>query len=101
MTATRIDKLLNSGDSATLQELVQTAQNMQELTLALRRALPEDTAAELLAANLRANGELAIVASSSAWAAKLRFEENILLKAARDAGHAPVGLRVSVARGNA
>jgi len=73
---------------------------MQKLTLALRRALPEAAAAELLAANLRDNGELVVVASSSAWAAKLRFEEVALLDAARSAGLEPVGLRVSVARLN-
>lgn len=98
MAAIRLDKLLKSALPGGLQNIVQNAQIMQGLTAALKEALAPEVADELVAASLRDDGELVVIASSSAWAAKLRFEETALLQAARQTGAVANSLKVAVSR---
>jgi len=83
MSIISLEKLLQSGQNSALDKLVQTAQLTEELTLNLRKELDPEMAENLISANIRENGELILVASSSAWAAKLRFEADGLLRCAR------------------
>jgi hypothetical protein len=86
MSITRLDKLLRSGSPGRLEKIVQRAQDMGDLAHTLRSALPGDAAPHLLAANLREQGELVLICSSSSWAARIRFESQAVLDAARKAG---------------
>lgn len=98
MTIIRLEKLLKTGSGGALDEIIQRAQNMDELTMALRAVLPADAAQNLLAANLRDDGELVLICSSSAWASRLRFESDSLMAAARAAGLTVSSCRVSVSQ---
>ncbi len=86
MSIIRLEKLLKSGSGGALKDIVQRAQNMDQLTAAMRSVLPEEAQSQLLAANLRENGELVLICSSSSWAARLRFESEQLIEAARLTG---------------
>ena len=86
MTITRLEDLLKTGAGGTLDEIIQRAQNMDELTTALRAELPADAGPNLLAANLREDGELVLICASSAWASRLRFESDKLIEVTRKAG---------------
>jgi hypothetical protein len=86
MSIIRLEKLLKTGSGSVLEEIVQHAQNMDDLTGAIRAVLPIDAQSSLLGANLRGNGELVVICSSSSWAARLRFESDQLIEAARLAG---------------
>ena len=86
MTITRLKNLLKTGAGGTLDEIIQRAQNMDELTTALRAELPADAGPNLLAANLREDGELVLICASSAWASRLRFESDKLIEVTRKAG---------------
>lgn len=99
MPARKLENLLKPGARGGLGELARTARDMQTLAASLRRALPADAAACLVAANLRDGGELVVVAASPGWAARIRFEEQALLAAARALGHDATSLRVRVAEG--
>lgn len=99
MSIIRLEKLLKNGTGAGLQDVVQRAQHMGELTIRLRTALAADLGAELLAANVRDDGDLVLVCSSPAWAARLRFESEALRDAANEAGFIVKNVRVKVARG--
>ena len=83
MSIIRLEKLLKTGAGGALEDIVQRAQDMDDLTAAIRSVLPDEAQASLLAANLRENGELVLMCSSSSWAARLRFESDQLIKAAR------------------
>ena len=96
MTIIRIDNLLKNAPGTTLDKIIQRAQNMEALTAELRVALPPETGQNLLAANLRDNGELVLVCTSSAWASRIRFESDKLLAIVRDAGHTAHDCRVTV-----
>ncbi len=98
MTIIRLEKLLKTGASGTLDEIIQRAQNMDDLTTALRAEMPPDAGPNLLAANLRENGELVLIFASSAWASRLRFESDSLMAAARAAGRTVSSCRVSVSQ---
>ncbi len=86
MSIIHLEKLLKSGTGDALEKIVQRAQHMDDLTSAIRSVLPDEAQASLLAANLRDDGELVLICSSSSWAARLRFESKDLIKAARLAG---------------
>ncbi len=86
MSIIRLEKLLKSGSGGALKDIVQRAQNMDDLTSAIRTVLPDEAQASLLAANLREDGELVLICSSSSWAARLRFESEQLIEAARMTG---------------
>ena len=86
MSITRLSSLLDENAGNTLGRIVRRARDMGDLTQILRDSLPAEMAPHLLAANLRDDGELVLICSSSAWAARLRFESALLLEAARKAG---------------
>jgi hypothetical protein len=98
MSIIRLEKLLKSGSGSALENMVQTAQYMNELTSRLQNELPPDMAINLIAASLREKGELRLIASSSAWAAKLRFEAEKLMVVARQSGAVVESCRVSVSK---
>ena len=68
------------------------------MTNLLSQALPEDFSGALVAANVRENGDLVVIAASSAWASRLRYETDTLLKTARTAGIDVAACRVRVSR---
>jgi hypothetical protein len=98
MPVKKLKNLLNSGTSGTLEKIIQTAKNMDSLTSALQAALDPDIAENLLAANVRDDGELVVICRSSAWASRIRFESDTLLAAAADAGFDARSLRVAVSQ---
>jgi hypothetical protein len=99
MPIVSLENLLRSGDSDSLDNLVKKARHMGELTHILQCALDPALAPSLKAANVREDGELVIVCESSAWAARLRYEADTMLKAARDAGLTVTSCKVSITTG--
>jgi hypothetical protein len=98
MSIKSLGNLLNPNDDGGLGDIVRHARDMGELVHALQRALPDDMTDCIRAANIRDDGELVILASSPAWAAKLRFEADVLLAAAIAAGAAAKSCTVRVSR---
>lgn len=98
MTIIRLQKLLKAGAGDTLGKVIQRAQNMENLTTALREALSPDVGQNLLAANLREDGELVLVCASSAWASRVRFETDKLMDVVRKTGLTVAGCRVTVSQ---
>ena len=98
MTAKRLDSLLNPNDNGGLGEIVRRARSMEALVGKLKAGLPADEATSIVAANIREDGTLVVLVSSSAWASRLRFETDSLLEAA---GPAAERCEVRVARGAA
>ena len=96
MPTKSLENLLNPNDDGQLGDIVRRAQDMGELVNRLQKALPNDMKDSVRAANVRDDGELVILASSSAWAAKLRFEADILLDAARQGGATVTSCKVRV-----
>ena len=96
MPISRLDKLLKSAPSGTLDKIIQHAQDMDRLTGRLRDALGLELGPQLVAANLRESGELVLVCSTSAWAARFRFETDRLVEAVRASGTDVTGCRVKV-----
>ena len=99
MSAKKLENLLNSGATGGLEKLIQTAQNMDSLTTALKAAVDPDIGENLLAANVREDGALVVICSSSAWASRARFESDALLAAATSAGFDAESVRVTVTQG--
>ena len=99
MTIIRLENLLKARAGSTLNKIIRRAQNLDELTTALRAKLPADAGQNLLAANLRDDGELVLVCTSSAWASRLRFESETLMEAARKTGLTVTTCRVTVSQG--
>lgn len=98
MTEKRLDSLLQPNDNGGLGDIIRHAREMGDLVQVLQRALPADQAPAIAAANVRDDGELVILASSSAWAARLRFESERLLDAARTSGRTVLRCSVRVGR---
>jgi hypothetical protein len=86
MSITKLENLLKAHENASLDKIIQRAQNMDSLTTALQGGLPDDLAANLVAANVREDGNLVLVCSSPAWASRLRFETDQLIEIARKTG---------------
>lgn len=86
MSITHIKKLLGTGSGTSLDRIVNHARNMGDLAQKLRNVLPEEAASQLVATNLREDGELVVICRSSSWAARLRFESELLLDTARRTG---------------
>ena len=99
MSIKRLENLLNPCNDGGLGEVVRHARDMGQLVKALQQSLPDDEATGILAANVREDGELVVLAASPAWAAKLRFEADTLLEAARASGATVSSCRVRVGRG--
>lgn len=79
-----------------MYKIIQTAADMQLLTSALKDAVTQEIAEHLIAANVRENGELVIICTSSAWASRLRFESKILISTAKNSGFDASEMRVTV-----
>lgn len=93
-----LENILNPNDDGGLGEIIRHAQDMGELVQRLQQTLPGDSAASIFAANIRDDGELVILASSPAWAAKLRFEAEGLMATARETGAEVTSCTVRVNR---
>ncbi len=98
MPIKRLKNLLNTNDNGDLGDIVQHARNMDALLQVLQGALPEEYATSIAAANIRGDGQLVILATSSAWASRLRFETEALIAAARASGADVTSCTVRVAR---
>lgn len=99
MSEKSLENLLNPNNNGGLGDVIRHAKEMGELVWALQKALPSNFAPAIAAANIRDNGDLVILASSSAWAARLRYETEALIKAARDTGVTIGSCSVRVVRG--
>ena len=93
-----LKNLLNPSSGGDLGALVRRAREMGELTQILGEGLGDEYAGALVAANLREDGELVVIAASSAWASRLRYESDTLLEVARQAGLKPTACRVRVSQ---
>ncbi len=98
MSIKSLENLLNPNDNGGLGEIVRHAREMGELVSQLQAALPDDIGQQVLAANIRDGGELVVLTGSPAWAAKLRFEADALLDAARRTGASVETCTVRVSR---
>jgi len=96
MASDELKNLLNPSNGGELADIVRRAREMGELTHVLSKGLPDEYAGAIIAANLREDGDLVIIAASSAWASRLRYETDVLLATARDAGLSPTACRVRV-----
>jgi len=96
MASDDLKNLLNSSAGGELGDIVRRARKMGELTHVLCDGLPDEYAGAIVAANLREDGDLVIIAASSAWASRLRYETDALLAAAREAGLSPNACRIRV-----
>jgi hypothetical protein len=90
--------LLNPSVNGGLGDIVRRARRLGELTDNLCKSLPEEYAGAVVAANLRENGELVVIAASSAWASRLRYETDALLEAARGNGIEATSCRIRVSQ---
>lgn len=99
MATKQLGNLLDPSNNGDLGDIVRRAREMGELTGALGKTLPEELAQGIIAANLREDGELVVIAATSAWASRLRYEAEALLKAARESGYEARTCRVRVSQG--
>lgn len=86
MSTRELKDLVNPSDNGDLASIVRRAREMGELTAALAAVLPAEAGSAVVAANVRDDGALVVIAASSAWASRLRFETDTLLEAARSVG---------------
>ena len=98
MTEKSLENLLDPSNTGGLGDLIRHAREMGDLVQRLQNALPEDQSPAIAAANIRDDGELVVLASSPAWAARLRFESELLMNAARRSGAAVTRCTVRVVR---
>ncbi len=80
-----------------LQALASRAAAAVSLADGLRAALPAALGEHVQGASLREDGTLVVLAASSAWAARLRFEAPLLLDCARRLEPAARSIEVRVA----
>lgn len=99
MAEKSLENLLNPNKDGGLGDLVRHAREMGDLVQALQQALPPDDRPAIVAANVRGDGELVILAATPAWASRLRFETEALLQAARATGTDVSRCTVRVNRG--
>ncbi|NIA27160.1 MAG: DUF721 domain-containing protein [Desulfobulbaceae bacterium] len=93
-----LENLLNLNENGGLGDIIRHARDMGELVALLQASLPKEEAESVVAANIRDDGELVVLASSPAWAAKLRFEAESLMIAARQTGAEVTACSVRVNR---
>ncbi len=98
MTAKSLENLLKPSNDGGLGEIIQHARDMGELVQSLQMSLSPDQAGSIVAANIRGDGELVVLAASSAWASRLRFETDALIEAARKTGAEVTSCSVRVSR---
>jgi len=83
MSFNKLKKILNSKTHNNLDKVVQRAKDIEELHLLINNNLNKETASHIIGCNLDDSGKLVILCDSIAWTAKLRFENNKILKIAR------------------
>jgi hypothetical protein len=93
-----LKNILSPCSDGDLGSIIRRARELGELTNLLSQALPEEFSGAVVAANVRENGDLVVIAASSAWASRLRYETETLLKAAQTAGIDAATCRVRVSR---
>jgi hypothetical protein len=98
MSVKSLQDLLNLNENGGLGDIIQHARDMGELVALLQASLAKEEAQSVVAANIRDDGELVVLASSPAWAAKLRFEAESLMIAARQTGAEVTSCTVRVNR---
>ena len=98
MPVKSLENLLNPNDDGGLGDIVRHARDMGKLVALLQSSIGADEARSVIAANIRDDGELVVLASSPAWAAKLRFEAEALMTAARQSGAEVTSCTVRVNR---
>ena len=98
MPTKQLGNILNPIAGGDLGDIIRRARDMGELTDVLARALPADHAGAVVAANVRETGELVVIAASSAWASRLRYETETLLEAAKSAGVTAKTCRIRVSQ---
>ena len=81
-----LEKLLKNTAGNGLEKIVQRAQNMDDIAQKLRQAIDKDVAEQISAINVRNDGDLVVVCTTSAWAARIRFDGEALVAAARRLG---------------
>ena len=96
MADEQLKNLLSPCSEGDLGSIIRRARELGELTNLLSQALPEDFSGAVVAANVRENGDLVVIAASSAWASRLRYETETLLAAAHDAGLTVTACRIRV-----
>ena len=96
MAQNDLKKLLNPNNDGELAGVIRRAREMGELAHVLSESLPDDYADAIAAANVRDDGSLVVIATSPAWASRLRYETDVLLAAARDSGRIVSQCRVRV-----
>jgi hypothetical protein len=96
MAADKLQDLLNSNGNGELETLVRRAQRLGALASALARALPPGLGNDIVAANVKDDGELVGICRSPARAARVRYESPTLLRAASSAGEAVTRVTVRV-----
>ncbi len=97
MSAKRLESLLKPGSDGDLGGIVRKARELANLTTGLKSALPDDLGSGIIAVSSREDA-LVLVCSSSAWAARLRFEEQQVKEAAAAIGQAIEHVVVRVSR---
>ena len=98
MATVRLKNLLDAASAGPLQKVVQNAQIMDELTTRVRASLEPELAAALVAASIRDDQDLVLIAATPAWAARLRYAANTALETAAAAGFSAARCRVIVSR---
>lgn len=96
MATKKLGSLLNSNNHGDLGDIIKRAQRMGELTDIIARALPESDRTAIIAANVREDGELVVICASSAWASRLRYQTESILKAAQNSGISAHKCRIRV-----
>jgi len=98
MTAKSLENLLNPNNDGGLGDIIRHARDMGELVQMLQMSLSPDQAGSIVAANIREDGELVVLAATSAWASRLRFETEKLIEAAKKTGADVTSCSVRVSR---
>ena len=98
MSIIPLEKLLKMGAGEPLADIVKSAREMGEWQARIARFLGPELAEHLVAANLRANRELVLIASNSEWAARLRFEVPEIMSRLEAEGSGVTGCRVRVSQ---
>jgi hypothetical protein len=86
MSVKSLEELLKASTAGGLGDVVRHARDMGDLVQLLQNSLPTEQRAAISAANIRDDGELVVLANSSAWASRLRYETEIMMAAARTTG---------------
>ena len=98
MPPRRLGNLLNPKEIEGLEQILERTKEIARLTGALSDSLGGTLGASIVSAAVNREGVLVVKAASSAWAARLRFEESRLLDAANEAGVAAERVAVRVSR---